>query len=109
MQKNPYPYIGGCDIYVQPSYEEAMPVTILEAHRLGRPVITTATVGGCKLVENAKNGVVCAISSDAIAESIVSLINSKELYNTLLNNLGSTDYSREFEKYKDQWSALLEG
>ena len=109
MQKNPYPYIGGCDIYVQPSYEEAMPVTILEAHRLGRPVITTATVGGCKLVENGKNGVVCAISSTAIAESIVNLINSKELYNTLLNNLGSTDYSREFEKYKEQWSALLEG
>ena len=29
MQKNPYPYMAGCDIYVQPSYEEAMPVTIL--------------------------------------------------------------------------------
>lgn len=109
MQKNPYPYIAACDIYVQPSYEEALGITILEAHRLGRPVITTATLGGCKLVENSKNGVVCAISSDAIAESIVSLINHKELYNTLLNNLGSTDYSREFEKYKEQWSALLEG
>ena len=34
MQKNPYPYMACCDIFVQPSYEEAMPVTILEAHRL---------------------------------------------------------------------------
>lgn len=109
MQKNPYPYMAACDIYVQPSYEEAMPVTILEAHRLGRPVITTATVGGCKLVENGKNGVVCEISPDAIAESIINLINNKDLYNTILNNLGSADYSHEFEKYKEQWKALLEG
>ncbi len=108
MQKNPYPYMAACDIYVQPSYEEALGITILEAHRLNKPVISTATVGGCKLVENGKNGVVCAISSDAIAESIVNLINSKELYNTLLNNLGSSDYSHEFEKYKEQWKALLE-
>lgn len=108
MQKNPYPYIGACDIYVQPSYEEAMPVTILEAHRLNKPVITTATVGGCKLVENGKNGIVCEISSEAIAESIISLINNKDLYNIILNNLGLTDYSREFEKYQKQWSVLLE-
>ena len=109
MQKNPYPYIVACDIYVQPSYEEAMPVTIIEAHRLGKPVITTATVGGCKLVENGKNGIVCEINPDAIAESVINLIKDKEKYNNIINNLKSTDYSHEFEKYKEQWKNLLEG
>ncbi len=109
MQKNPYPYMAACDIYVQPSYEESLGITMLEAHRLNRPVITTATVGGCKLVENGKNGIVCEISSEAIAESIIRLLNSKELYNNILSNLKSTDYSHEFEKYKDQWKTLLEG
>lgn len=109
MQKNPYPYIANCDIYVQPSYEEAMPVTIIEALRLDRPVITTATVGGCKLVENGKNGIVCEIRPDAIAESIINLINNKENYDDIVKNLKSTDYSHEFEKYKDQWKNLLEG
>ncbi len=109
MQKNPYPYIASCDIYVQPSYEEAMPVTIIEAHRLGKPVITTSTVGGCKLVENGKNGMVCEISPDSIAENITDLINDKEKYDIIINNLKSTDYSNEFEKYKEQWKALLEG
>ncbi len=109
MQKNPYPYMAGCDIYVQPSYEEAMPVTIIEAHRLGKPVITTATVGGYKLVENDKNGIVCEINPDAIAESVINLINDKEKYNNIINNLKSTDYSHEFEKYKEQWKNLLEG
>jgi glycosyltransferase involved in cell wall biosynthesis len=108
MQKNPYPYMACCDIYVQPSYEEAMPVTILEAHRLNKPVITTATVGGLKLVENGKNGVVCSISSDAIAESIANLISDKEKNNLLLNNIKSIDYSHDFDKYKQQWKSLLE-
>lgn len=109
MQKNPYPYMAGCDIYIQPSYEEAMPVTIIEAHRLGKPVITTATVGGCKLVENDKNGLICEIKPDAIAESIINLIDDKEKYNDIINTLKSTDYSHEFEKYKEQWKNLLEG
>lgn len=109
MQKNPYPYMAGCDIYVQPSYEEAMPVTIIEAHRLNKPVISTATVGGKKLVENGKNGLVCEIKPEAIAENIINLINDKEKFNDITSNLESTDYSHEFEKYKEQWKNLLEG
>lgn len=109
MQKNPYPYMAGCDIYVQPSYEEAMPVTIIEAHRLNKPVISTATVGGCKLVENGRNGIVCEIRPEAIAESITALINDKEKHEFILNTLKSTDCSHEFEKYKEQWKNLLEG
>ncbi len=109
MQKNPYPYMAACDIYVQPSYEEAMPVTIIEAHRLGKPVITTATVGGKKLVENGKNGVICEISTDSLADAITKLINNKGKYSDIVNNLEITDYSHEFEKYKEQWKNLLEG
>lgn len=108
MQKNPYPYMAACDIYVQPSYEEALGLTILEAHRLNKPVISTATVGGQKLVESGKNGVVCEISSDAIAESIINLINNKDKYSDIVKNLKTADYSHEFEKYKQQWQALLD-
>lgn len=109
MQKNPYPYMAACDIFVQPSYEESLGLTMLEAHRLGKPVITTATVGGKKLVENGINGMVCKINPEAIAESITNLINDKEKYGIILNNLKSTDYSHEFDKYKEQWKKLLEG
>lgn len=109
MQKNPYPYMAACDIYVQPSYEEAWGLTMAEAHRLGKPVVTTATVGGCKLVKNDLNGIVCEINPEAIAESVITLINDKEKYNHITDYLNSADYSHEFEKYKEQWKALLEG
>ena len=109
MQKNPYPYMAACDIYVQPSYEESLGLTMLEAHRLNKPVITTSTVGGKKLVENGKNGIICEINPDAIAKSIINLINDKESCDNIINNLKSTDYSHEFEKYKKQWKNLLEG
>lgn len=109
MQKNPYPYMAACDIYVQPSYQEAMPVTILEAHRLNKPVISTATVGGKKLVDDGKNGLICDIDSYSLAESIANLIDNKEKYQSIVGHLESADYSHEFEKYKEQWKKLLEG
>lgn len=108
MQKNPYPYMAGCNIYVQPSREEALGLTILEAHRLNKPVISTATVGGLKLVENGRNGMICEINPDSIAESIINLINDTEKYNDITNSLKAADYSDEFEKYKSQWKNLLE-
>lgn len=108
IKQNPYPYMAACDIYVQPSYEESWGLTIAESNRLYKPVVSTATVGGCKLIENCKNGIVCEINPDSIAENITNLINDKEKYNDILNNLKSTDYSKDFDKYKEQWKALLE-
>lgn len=108
MQKNPYPYMAGCDIYIQPSYEEALGLTILEAHRLKKPVITTATVGGKKLVQTGENGIVCDISPEAVAESIEELIKNNLRYKKIITNLETADYFGEFENYKNQWKQLLE-
>lgn len=108
MQNNPYPYMAACDIYVQPSYEEALGLTMLEAHRLNKPVITTATVGGIKLVNNGINGIISEISADSVANAITGLINDNNLYLNIVSNLENTDYSHEFKKYQEQWKALLE-
>lgn len=108
MQKNPYPYMAACDIYIQPSYEESLGNTMVEAHKLLKPVVTTATLGGSKLVSTGVNGIVCPISSEGLAQGIFELINNRNLYNSILNNLESIDYSNEYSDYKKQWQKLLE-
>lgn len=108
MQKNPYPYINACDIYVQPSYEEAMPLTLIEAKRLSKPMVTTDTVGGRKLVADSVDGLICAINAESISSTVKKLIINKDLFNKIKTNLDSSDYSYELNQYKTQWEKLLE-
>lgn len=108
MQKNPYPYINACDIYVQPSYEESLGLTILEAHRLCKPVIATKTMGGLKTIEDNINGALCDINAQSIAEAVESLVKDKTTFGNIKNNLKNIDYSEELEVYKAQWKNLLE-
>lgn len=107
MQKNPYPYINACDIYVQPSYEESLGLTILEAHRLCKPVMATKTMGGFKTIENEVNGVLCEITAQEISDSIEKLITDKELFENIKTKLKNIDYFEELEVYKAQWQNLL--
>ena len=108
MQKNPYPYINACDIYVQPSYEEAMPLTLIEAKRLNKPMVTTATLGGIKLVEDGIDGLVCDINACAIANAVEKLLEDKATFEKIKTNLKNIDYSEKLNQYKTQWQKLLE-
>ncbi len=107
MQKNPYPYMAACDIYVQPSYQEALPMTLIEAKRLCKPMITTDTVGGRKLVADNFSGIICDINSDSLAFAVKRLAEDKTLYDELKNNLNNVDYSGEEITYRNQWLKLL--
>lgn len=109
MQKNPYPYMAACDIYVQPSYEESWGLTIAEAQQLKKPAISTATVGGKKLVDNGKTGVLCEINAEAIARAIVDLANNKSMTKTIIENLEIRDNLSELNSFRAQWENVLEG
>lgn len=108
MKKNPYPYIAASHIYVQSSYEENTGITILEAHRLDKPVVSTKTVGGKKLVKHQENGLLAEINELSLAENIIALINDKQLMASISKNLKSENYSDEFERHKLSWQKLLE-
>ncbi|MBQ6897665.1 MAG: glycosyltransferase [Clostridia bacterium] len=108
MKENPYPYMKAADIYVQPSYEEALGLTIVEAQKLKKPVVSTATVGGNKLVSHKRTGLVAEISAESLSENILMLIIDKSLYNSISEELNSIDDSQELNKFKAQWKKLLE-
>ena len=109
LQENPYPYIKRCDIYVQPSYEEAHPLSIIEAQILGKVIASTATVGGKSIIRDGENGVIADINAESLAYKINSIYQDKDLQNTILNNLAKIDYSKDHQRFKNDWEKLLEG
>ena len=107
LQDNPYPYIKNCDIYVQPSYEEAYGLTIIEAQILGKTVVSTSTVGGQSIIHDGENGVIADINSESIAQKINLISQDKSLQITIINNLAKMDYSKDYQRFRKEWRELL--
>lgn len=108
MQKNPYPYMSACDIYVQPSREEALSIAMLESQILCAPMISTKTAGGLAMIQNGVNGLLADINPQSLADEIEKLITNDDLRNRIKHNLSSIDYTAEKERYKSDWENLLE-
>lgn len=108
LKENPCPWILHCDIYVQPSYEEAQGLSMMEAQILCKPVVSTSTVGGCCLIKDGETGVITEISASGIASGIMRLLNDSGEMNRITENLKKIDYTTEKERYKKQWKAILE-
>ena len=108
LQDNPYPYIKNCDIYVQPSYEEAHPLSIIEAQILGKPIVSTATVGGQSIINDGENGVIAEINAESIAQKINLVYQDKGLQKSIQNNLAKIDYTKDYQRFRNEWKKLLE-
>ena len=76
--ENPFPYYKDCDIYVQPSYHESFGLTMKEAIILGKPVVSTDTVGGNKILEGGKYGEIVQVSPLGIAEGILNAVDKSK-------------------------------
>lgn len=105
---NPYPYIKNCDIYVQPSYEEAQSLSLIEGQILAKVIVTTATVGGRVVVEDKRTGLVCGIDGNSIAEKILFVAGNKDLQSKITDKLKEKDYSKDYRVFCEKWEKLLE-
>lgn len=69
------PFISAADCIVLPSWREGLPLSILEAGAMGKPVITTDTAGCRDVIINGFNGILCEPkSSSGLAEAIKKFI-----------------------------------
>ena len=108
FQNNPYPYMAMCDCYVQPSYEEAQPLVVLEAMLLGRPVVSTKTVGGRHILEDGKKGVLTDFSGPALAEAILALMDDPERLRALGNMSSLEENRKQRDRYAREWEKTLD-
>lgn len=100
IQSNPYPYMKLSDIYVQPSRYEGKSISLDEAKILCKPIVVTnfSTVGD--QFENRKNGTICDMSGEALANAIIELIKDSTLQESYRRYLEShiVDNSSEVNK-----------
>ena len=61
-------------------YKEGLPKSLIEATAIGRPIITTDSIGCRETVEDGKNGYLIPIKdSEQLAEKLSVLIENKDL------------------------------
>ena len=109
LQENPYPYYRHCDIYVQPSYEEAHSLSVIEAGILKKPIVSTATVGGKCLIDDGTDGLLAEIDPASLAETIFRLAGDAALREELTKNLSAVNWEEDAARFRRQWAALLAG
>lgn len=99
-KENPYPYIKGCDIYVQPSRYEGKSVTVREAQMLGKPVVVTDYPTASSQIRHGIDGVIVPLDNEGCARGLADFIVDKPLRDRIAANLKTFDFGNEAEAYK---------
>lgn len=99
---NPYPYLKAATLYVQTSRFEGYGLSIAEARLLNTPVVTTAYRGWEMQMVNEKNGLVTALTPEAVGDAIIRLLNDRDLYDTIKQYLQGEPKGNleEYEKFR---------
>lgn len=100
-KENPYPYMAGCDIYVQPSRYEGKSIAIDEVKCFCKPmVVTDYTMVACQVTDGV-NGLICNVDDPVdMADKIGKLITDRQLCLCLSENLSREDCSNTAERDK---------
>jgi len=92
------PIMAQADVVVLPSYREGTPRSLLEAAAMGKPIITTQTVGCREVVEDGVNGLLVPVKdSKALAEAMIRLIQDPSLRERM-GKAGRVKVEREFDE-----------
>jgi glycosyltransferase involved in cell wall biosynthesis len=98
---NPYPYINACDIYIQPSFIEALSVTVIEAKILNKAIVTTDAPGMRELISSGETGLILdTMTPEALADGIAKLLDHPELSAKFVENLRNESFDNETKLQK---------
>lgn len=93
------PAIAAADCVVLPSYREGTPRTLLEAAAMGRPIITTDTVGCRDVVRDGENGwLVKVADADDLAEKMAQMGTAPRTTHEAMALAGRLKMQREYDE-----------
>ena len=67
---NPYPLLNGCDAFILSSRYEGLPMTIMEALILGKPVISTDIPGPAEFLRETGCGLLVEDSTEGVLDGL---------------------------------------
>lgn len=97
---NPYPYIAGCDLYVQPSLLEGKSVTVREAQVFAKPVVITRYATSASQLEDGVDGSIVPMDNEGCAAGIADLLRDPKKMRAFSEECKRRDYSNAGEVEK---------
>ena len=93
------PVIAQADVVVLPSYREGTPRALLEAAAMGKPLITTDTVGCREVVQEGVNGLLVPVKdAPALARAMVRMLSDPAMRERM-GKAGRKKMEREFDEH----------
>lgn len=71
---NPYPFFAQADIYVHATRFEGKSIAVQEAQTLGCAIVVSDCNGNRELLTDGEDGIICALTPEAVAGSIAALM-----------------------------------
>lgn len=106
---NPFVPLSICDIYTHISLGEGLPLALLEAMSIGKPIIATPVGGIPEVIDNGRNGLLVEPDADKIAQAINTLLNDEELRTTLGHNAYVDSKKYTWENSAKKFLEIFEG
>ncbi len=75
------------DIFINPSYSEGLPTTVLEAGLMKCAVVATDVGGTSEIIENGKEGLLCKPEVLDITKKLETVIKDEDFRKTIGENL----------------------
>lgn len=105
--ENPFGFMNCCDIYVQPSYEEAHATTMVESRILCKPIVSTDTASGRYFKEKYNCCIVTETQPQALTNGIVSLWNNQSLLCKIIDIEKHINYTSLEQEYINKINLLF--
>ena len=100
-------FLAGIDVFVQPSWREGTPASVIEAMAAGRVTVVTDVSGMPDVVEDGVSGVVVpAQDPAALAGALVDLLDGRDRAANLAANGVVRSHEFSVERLCERWDAL---
>jgi L-malate glycosyltransferase len=100
-------YYDRADIFINASWLDNMPVSVIEAFASGTPVVTTSPESMPYLVEHERTGLLSRVGDpQALAANVIRLLREPELARRISENAYAQSKQFRWEVVREQWLAV---